>query len=94
MLGLAVLVLALTGSRSAIVHEPLPADDPKLRRPDITVARDVLRWEPSVSLTDGLSRTIAWFRDHRDWVRSVHERAGACGSYSPPLNGSRPTTRW
>jgi dTDP-glucose 4,6-dehydratase len=59
---LAELVLRLTGSRSPIVARPLPTDDPKVRRPDITVARSVLGWEPSVSLEEGLQRTIAYFR--------------------------------
>jgi dTDP-glucose 4,6-dehydratase len=59
---LAELVLRLTGSRSPIVARPLPTDDPKVRRPDITVARSVLGWEPSVSLEEGLERTIAYFR--------------------------------
>jgi dTDP-glucose 4,6-dehydratase len=63
MLELAQLVLALTETRSTIEHRPLPSDDPKRRRPDISLARDVLRWEPSISLHEGLARTVAWFRD-------------------------------
>jgi nucleoside-diphosphate-sugar epimerase len=59
---LAELVLALTGSRSAIESRPLPADDPKQRRPDITRARERLGWEPRVPLREGLVPTIAWFR--------------------------------
>ncbi|HEU4569996.1 MAG TPA: UDP-glucuronic acid decarboxylase family protein [Gemmatimonadales bacterium] len=59
---LAEQVLRLTGSRSAIVERPLPEDDPKVRRPDITVARTVLGWAPTVPLEEGLRRTIDWFR--------------------------------
>ena len=59
---LAERVLALTGSRSAIVERPLPEDDPRVRRPDITRARDTLGWEPRVTLEDGLRRTIDYFR--------------------------------
>ncbi len=60
--GIAEQILTLTGSRGRIVHQPLPVDDPRVRRPDIGRARAVLGWQPRVSLTDGLTRTIAWFR--------------------------------
>jgi dTDP-glucose 4,6-dehydratase len=56
-------VLALTGSRSEIVHRPLPEDDPRVRQPDIGRARELLGWEPCVPLDEGLSRTIAYFRE-------------------------------
>jgi nucleoside-diphosphate-sugar epimerase len=69
---LADLVLNLTGSASAVVHRPLPSDDPKLRRPDISIARDVLGWEPSISLAEGLTRTVAWFRDGAYARHSAH----------------------
>src|SRR5438105_482393 len=59
---LAELVLRLTGSRSAIVEQPLPTDDPKVRQPDIRYARETLDWEPRVPLEDGLRRTIEYFR--------------------------------
>ena len=59
---LAERVLALTGSQSVIVERPLPTDDPKVRKPDITRARTMLGWEPAVGLDDGLVRTIAYFR--------------------------------
>ena len=55
-------IIELTGSRSEIVHEELPVDDPKVRRPDISKARRVLGWEPSVPLEEGLRRTIEFFR--------------------------------
>jgi len=59
-------VLRLTGSGAEVVFEDLPVDDPKVRQPDIGVAWRVLGWEPSVSLEEGLSATIEYFRDHRD----------------------------
>ena len=57
----AEIVLRLTGSGSTLVHEPLPADDPKQRRPDITRARETLGWEPQVPAEKGLKITIDWF---------------------------------
>jgi len=59
---LAELVKAMTGSSAPIVYHPLPTDDPKVRQPDITVARTVLGWEPQVTLQEGLARTIEYFR--------------------------------
>jgi UDP-glucuronate decarboxylase len=59
---LAELTLKLVGGKSKIVHKPLPADDPKQRQPDITLAKRVLKWEPKVALKEGLERTIAYFR--------------------------------
>jgi nucleoside-diphosphate-sugar epimerase len=56
------MVIELTGSSSEIVHEPLPVDDPTQRRPDITLARKALGWEPEVHLEEGLRRTAEWFR--------------------------------
>lgn len=61
ILELAEKVIAQTGSKSRIIHEPLPADDPQQRQPDITDARCVLGWEPTVSLDEGLKPTIAYF---------------------------------
>ncbi len=55
-------IRCLTGSRSGIEFRPLPTDDPRQRRPDITRARDLLGWEPRVSLDDGLQRTVDYFR--------------------------------
>jgi len=62
MIELAEQVLKLTGSRSKLARLPLPADDPKQRRPDIAQARSQLGWEPRVSLEDGLKETISYFR--------------------------------
>jgi dTDP-glucose 4,6-dehydratase len=59
---LAERIIALTGSRSRIVHRPLPVDDPRVRQPDITRARTLLGWEPKVDLRDGLRPTLAYFR--------------------------------
>jgi dTDP-glucose 4,6-dehydratase len=62
MLELAELVLELTGSQSQLVYETLPADDPMQRCPDITLARQLLKWEPTVDLREGLRNTIDWFQ--------------------------------
>ena len=59
---LAEMVIAMTDSRSPLVFKPLPADDPKQRQPDISLAREKLNWTPKVELRDGLKRTIEYFR--------------------------------
>lgn len=61
MIELATMICELTGSRSELIHMPLPMDDPKQRQPNITLAKQVLDWEPRISLEDGLKRTIAYF---------------------------------
>ncbi|MEO1231165.1 MAG: UDP-glucuronic acid decarboxylase family protein [Myxococcota bacterium] len=61
MLTLAENVIRMTGSSSRIVHLPLPADDPKQRRPDITRAKELLGWQPSIPVEEGLGRTIDYF---------------------------------
>lgn len=66
ILEFARLILKLTGSASRIEYRPLPEDDPKTRRPDITRARDVLGWAPRVAVEDGLRRTIEWYREQMD----------------------------
>jgi UDP-glucuronate decarboxylase len=62
MMELAELVLKKVGGKSKVTNLPLPADDPKQRRPDISVAKEALGWEPKVPLEEGLDRTIAYFR--------------------------------
>ncbi|PIV13151.1 NAD-dependent dehydratase [Candidatus Jorgensenbacteria bacterium CG_4_8_14_3_um_filter_38_10] len=62
ILELAKKVIKLTGSKSKIIFKPLPADDPKQRQPDITLAKEKLNWEPKISLEDGLIKTIEYFK--------------------------------
>ena len=68
VLDLAREVIALTGSKSRIIYRDLPEDDPKIRQPDITVARTKLRWEPKVPRREGLTKTIAYFRSQLSQV--------------------------
>ena len=63
ILQLAKKVIELTGSRSAIVHKPLPSDDPTQRRPDISLAHDKLHWSPQITLEQGLRKTIEYFEE-------------------------------
>jgi dTDP-glucose 4,6-dehydratase len=77
VLEVARAVLAVTGSSSGIQHTPLPEDDPKVRRPDITLARRLLGWEPKVSLSEGLALTVPYFR------RLVEERGSTARSLFP-----------
>lgn len=63
VLELAELIKELTGSKSEIVYKPLPTDDPKRRLPDITRAKQLLDWTPRVEIRDGLSQTIAWYKE-------------------------------
>jgi UDP-glucuronate decarboxylase len=64
MLELAEKILMLTESKSRIVYQPLPEDDPRQRKPDISLAKEELQWGPSVSLEDGLKETIAYFKEY------------------------------
>ncbi|HEY7531105.1 MAG TPA: UDP-glucuronic acid decarboxylase family protein [Gemmatimonadota bacterium] len=83
VLDLADLVLKLTGSASPVRHEPLPEDDPKVRRPDIRLARERLGWEPRIALEEGLRRTIAYFRELQqagELREPVHATAGSAGA--------------
>jgi UDP-glucuronate decarboxylase len=59
---LAETILRLTGSKSKLAFLPLPADDPRQRQPDITVARNMLGWKPKITVDDGLKETISYFR--------------------------------
>jgi UDP-glucuronate decarboxylase len=63
---LAENVVRLTGSTSKIVYRPLPSDDPRQRQPDIRLARERLRWEPTVALDEGLRKTIGYFKTEID----------------------------
>lgn len=65
LLELAKRIISITGSRSRIVYERLPVDDPKVRRPDISKAKKTLKWTPKVNLDDGLKRTVEFFRFSR-----------------------------
>jgi len=69
MLQLADLVIGLTGSSSKVERRPLPSDDPKQRRPDIALAQEKLKWQPTTSVEDGLRKTIEYFRENG----TVHE---------------------
>ncbi|MEK7721140.1 MAG: SDR family NAD-dependent epimerase/dehydratase, partial [Elusimicrobiota bacterium] len=62
LLELAEAVKRLTGSKSKIVFRPLPEDDPKVRRPDITRAKNILKWQPKVNLEEGLKKTVVYFK--------------------------------
>jgi len=64
ILEFAKLVVKMSGSKSKIAFKPLPTDDPKQRRPDITLARKHLRWRPKVKLQRGLRDTIEWFKEN------------------------------
>ncbi len=65
ILDLANLIIKVTGSKSNIVFKDLPIDDPKVRQPEITLARMLLGWQPTISLKDGLRKTIEWFKDNQ-----------------------------
>jgi len=71
VLDFARVILKLTGSRSAIDHQPLPADDPKVRQPDISRARKCLNWEPRVGLEEGMRQTIDYFKSRLKTGRRV-----------------------
>ena len=62
MLECAKEVLEVTGSKSQVVHKPLPQDDPTRRRPDISKAKALLGWEPKIKLREGLERSLAYFQ--------------------------------
>jgi nucleoside-diphosphate-sugar epimerase len=89
LLDLADLVLAVTGSASPVLFEPLPEDDPARRRPDITLARTLLNWEPVVDLAEGLCRTAGWlaWKLGRPWP---HSRASMPAELGQPVRAGRP----
>jgi dTDP-glucose 4,6-dehydratase len=62
VMDIAHLVIKLTGSSSIVQHNPLPVDDPKVRRPDIRRATTLLNWEPQVTLEEGLKKTVQYFQ--------------------------------
>ncbi|MEM6766450.1 MAG: SDR family NAD-dependent epimerase/dehydratase, partial [Bacteroidota bacterium] len=62
ILGFAKEIIALTGSKSQIIFKDLPKDDPKVRQPDITRAKEILGWEPQITREEGLKRTLAYFK--------------------------------
>ena len=62
----AQVIKRLTHSKSSIVFKPLPQDDPKQRKPDITKVKNILRWKPNLELKEGLKKTIIWFKDKID----------------------------
>lgn len=63
VLDFAKKILELTGSKSPIVFRPLPQDDPRVRQPDISKARQILNWEPQIPLDEGLKKTVEYFRE-------------------------------
>jgi UDP-glucuronate decarboxylase len=87
---LAEKVIAMIGSRSRIVHRPLPQDDPRQRRPDISQAQELLNWRPTVMLTEGLQRTISYFEKlHSEKRRYARESQ----SIARPRSSSRSKMR-
>jgi UDP-glucuronate decarboxylase len=85
ILDLATKVITMTGSRSRIVHRPLPQDDPRQRRPDISQAQELLNWRPTVMLTEGLQRTIAYFEElHSKEGKRVRESRSIARPRSAP----------
>jgi UDP-glucuronate decarboxylase len=87
-------VVAMTGSRSAIVCRPLPVDDPRRRRPDISLAQRLLGWQPRVQLEAGLKATIAWFAEEMRWAavpQSANDDAAPPRGATPrPLRAAQP----
>ncbi len=70
MLELAEKVLAITGSKSKLVYKPLPGDDPKQRKPDITLAGELFGWKPEIGLEEGLLYTITYFKQNFERIVS------------------------
>jgi dTDP-glucose 4,6-dehydratase len=74
ILQLANTIIRMMKSKSTIKYEPLPMDDPKVRQPDITKARKLLGWQPAIALEEGLTKTISYFRDHKDLVLGTQKK--------------------
>ncbi|WP_271898694.1 UDP-glucuronic acid decarboxylase family protein [Candidatus Phyllobacterium onerii] len=85
---LADMVCAMLPTRSRVLNGPLPADDPQRRRPDIARARELLGWEPKISLDDGLSRTIAWFQ-HALLEQARHQNPGTSAKVARAAGSSQ-----
>ena len=86
---IAELVIELTGSRSALDYRPLPVDDPTRRRPDITRARTALGWQPCVSPTEGIAKTIAYYRARMPaWTTNGHRVGYAPQRSAGPSNAA------
>ncbi|WP_368904622.1 UDP-glucuronic acid decarboxylase family protein [Taklimakanibacter lacteus] len=83
----AELVLGLTGSRSQIIHLPLPTDDPRQRRPDISRAAEQLGWRPTIAVEDGVRRTIAYFDGLLGKVEPAHQPDSATARRTATLRG-------
>jgi UDP-glucuronate decarboxylase len=81
MLNLADAVIQLTGATSGVVRMPLPKDDPRRRRPDISLARELLGWKPKVPLTTGLRRTIDWMSGS-SWIKAGPRRSVSRRAYA------------
>ena len=91
---LAEKVIAMTGSRSRIVHRPLPQDDPRQRRPDVSQAQELLNWRPTVMLTEGLQRTISYFeKSHSKKRSSARESQSIARPRSPSRSKMRAIVR-
>jgi UDP-glucuronate decarboxylase len=82
-------VLAMTGSDSGVIRCPLPADDPRRRRPDIALARRLLGWSPRVPLETGLRATIAWFEEDLRRQAAARQAANDDGTRTPPAGMPR-----
>jgi UDP-glucuronate decarboxylase len=74
---LAHKVVLHTGSKVPVEHRPLPADDPRQRKPEIGLAREMLHWQPRVELDEGLARTVAYFRERVEELRAPAGQAAA-----------------
>jgi nucleoside-diphosphate-sugar epimerase len=84
ILELAHLVQEMTGSPSPILFKPLPSDDPKQRRPDITKAQTLLGWKPTISLKEGLAKTIAYFSSSSRHLPITSAASGAASFPESP----------